>query len=330
MVLALNLSGEQNNKNLHRRRDSESERPRLHDGESSEHYEHSCGADVNPFRELETAGTCPGGPGSETQPEGDRRGSSNSRTGSCSNTRDKLKEFSSSVYDLQSTKNFQSMLNDRGLELVFVEGDGNCLFRAIADQIYGDQHMHGIVRRDCLNYMEKERDFFADFISDDFDGYVQNKRNLGVYGDHLELHALSEMYGRHIEIFTPSGEVLRLDHGDSSARGEPPLRLSYHNEDHYNSVRDLNNPSIGAGLGLPGYIPGLADKRQLQDALRDSESTLCEDTLVEHSRAESEQQYIDEQILNSVLQSSELECVDDVIAQEYLAECCFGDEDDSA
>lgn len=35
----------------------------------------------------------------------------------------------------------------------------------------------------------------------------------------------------------------------------PPLRLSYHYGNHYNSVRDPDNPSVGVGLGLPDFKP---------------------------------------------------------------------------
>ena len=31
--------------------------------------------------------------------------------------------------------------------------DGACLFRAVADQIYGDQEMHGVVRQLVMDYM---------------------------------------------------------------------------------------------------------------------------------------------------------------------------------
>lgn len=31
--------------------------------------------------------------------------------------------------------------------------DGACMFRAVADQVYGDQEMHGVVRQNCIDYM---------------------------------------------------------------------------------------------------------------------------------------------------------------------------------
>ena len=37
-----------------------------------------------------------------------------------------------------------------------------------------------------------------------------------------------------------------------------PIRLSYHGNVHYNSVIDPYNPTVGVGLGLAGYKPGVS------------------------------------------------------------------------
>jgi OTU domain-containing protein 5 len=34
-----------------------------------------------------------------------------------------------------------------------MEQDGACLFRAVADQVYGDQEMHAVVRSHCMDYI---------------------------------------------------------------------------------------------------------------------------------------------------------------------------------
>jgi hypothetical protein len=48
---------------------------------------------------------------------------------------------------------FLVALKKRGLELREQEGDGNCLFRAVSLQVYGDPSMHGDVRKQCLDFM---------------------------------------------------------------------------------------------------------------------------------------------------------------------------------
>ena len=34
-----------------------------------------------------------------------------------------------------------------------MQEDGSCLFRAVADQIYGDEEMHSSVRGHCMDYI---------------------------------------------------------------------------------------------------------------------------------------------------------------------------------
>ncbi|KAF0746318.1 hypothetical protein AaE_008171, partial [Aphanomyces astaci] len=81
-------------------------------------------------------------------------------------------------------------LHRMNLRLHAVEGDGNCLFRAVSHQLYGDDQHHGIVRRFCMDYMELQRHFFEPFIVGDasaFDRYVRHKRLDAVWGDDPEL-----------------------------------------------------------------------------------------------------------------------------------------------
>lgn len=92
--------------------------------------------------------------------------------------------------------------------------DGNCLFRAMADQIFGDQDMHDQIRERCMNYMQagsyskcilftsKERDHYSQFVTEDFDSYIARKRQDKEYGNNLEIQAIGELYNRPIEIYT--------------------------------------------------------------------------------------------------------------------------------
>lgn len=40
-----------------------------------------------------------------------------------------------------------------GLEVKRMLEDGNCLFRAVADQVYGDSELYDLVRQMCIDYM---------------------------------------------------------------------------------------------------------------------------------------------------------------------------------
>lgn len=41
----------------------------------------------------------------------------------------------------------------KGLEVKRMQEDGNCLFRAVADQVYGDSEAYDLTRQMCIDYM---------------------------------------------------------------------------------------------------------------------------------------------------------------------------------
>jgi hypothetical protein len=41
----------------------------------------------------------------------------------------------------------------KGLEIRKMAEDGNCLFRAVADQVYGDAEAYDMARQMCVDYM---------------------------------------------------------------------------------------------------------------------------------------------------------------------------------
>ena len=49
---------------------------------------------------------------------------------------------------------FASIINlISGYVIKKMQEDGSCLFRAVADQIYGDEEMHSCVRGHCMDYI---------------------------------------------------------------------------------------------------------------------------------------------------------------------------------
>lgn len=67
------------------------------------------------------------------------------------------------------------------MHIVEVEGDGNCLYRAVAHQFFLDESRHAEIRRRVCGHIQKHRDRFEPFIDGDFDQYyemLQTVRNL--------------------------------------------------------------------------------------------------------------------------------------------------------
>ncbi len=135
---------------------------------------------------------------------------------------------------------FEQKLVAKGLKIKVVAGDGNCLFRAISDQVYGKEEYHGMIREHCMNYISVEKEYFSQYIvggMDAFTDYVSAKRQNGEWGDDLEIEAMSEMYGRPIEIYAYDDKPMRTFHeGVFSAPGQRSIKLSYHGRSHFNSV----------------------------------------------------------------------------------------------
>ena len=54
----------------------------------------------------------------------------------------------------------------------------------------------------------KNADYFSQFVTEDFDRYINRKRSDNCYGNNLEMQAVAEMYNRVIEVYEYSvGEV---------------------------------------------------------------------------------------------------------------------------
>lgn len=149
-------------------------------------------------------------------------------------------------------------------------------------------------------YKEKEKEHFSQFVNDEpFDLYVLRKRRDGVHGNNLEIQALSELFNRPVEVFVPENGAtpINIFHTDYKTT-DVPIRLSYHDGNHYNAIVDPLCPTAGLGLGLPGLEPGLADRLQLEQA-KDESDKLHVRKMAEESYRLDLQRAIDESKLSA-------------------------------
>lgn len=205
-------------------------------------------------------------------------------------------------------RTFETQLKEkRGFIIKRMGEDGACLFRAVADQVYGDQEMHSVVRQHCVDYMAKNNDFYKQFVTEDFTMYLNRKRADNCHGNHIEMQALSELYNRPIEVYQcTSLDPINTFHSSYQTDNEP-IRLSYHRSVHYNSVVDPYKATIGVGLGLPGLQPGLADRNLVTDAVRMSEDCHIEQTMLEDKMRETDWEVTQETIEEQVARESYLQ-----------------------
>ena len=201
---------------------------------------------------------------------------------------------------------FVQALKKKGLEIVEQAGDGNCLFRAVSLQVYGDASMHAEVRTRCMDFMAVNEEHFGEFVTGEtYTEYIARKRLDGVHGNNPEIQAISELYNRPVEVYTPDrgAAPLNIFHKEYST-ADIPIRLAYHDGNHYNAVIDPIRPTAGLGLGLPGLQPGLADKQQMQTAVLESDQQMDLEKAIKESEQELTHAY-DDELQRALKESSE-------------------------
>lgn len=179
----------------------------------------------------------------------------------------------------EKERSFERVMRKKGFVIKKMSEDGACLFRAVADQVYGDQEMHSAVRKLCMDYMEKNGDYFSHYVTENFQDYIQRKRDDHIHGNHIEIQALSEIYNRPIQVYHYTAEPINVENCQKT--DNEPIRLSYHRNSHYNSIVNPFKATIGVGLGLPAFKPGLAEKSLMEKALRISEQHELEQAMLE-------------------------------------------------
>ncbi|KAF7848707.1 hypothetical protein BT93_L1716 [Corymbia citriodora subsp. variegata] len=132
---------------------------------------------------------------------------------------------------------FRAQLDALGLKIVQVTADGNCFFRALADQLEGNEDEHGKYRSMVVQYILKNHEMFEPFIEDDvpFEEYCKTMDNDGTWAGHMELQAASLLTRSNICVhrnMSPRWYICNFDQP-----GACMIHLSYHDEEHYNSVR---------------------------------------------------------------------------------------------
>ncbi len=152
-----------------------------------------------------------------------------------------------------------SLLPD-GSHINSMDPDGNCLFRSLSDQLNHDNgQAHDFTRHQITNHIWRHSDKFKDFLLlqdnhediSDLDSYIQKIVQNGEWGGNPELYAAAWLYGVNITIYsqeyTNTNEMLVINadgHQGVLDTGHAMWTISYHGNNHYNSIRLPGNPSI--------------------------------------------------------------------------------------
>ena len=79
---------------------------------------------------------------------------------------------------------FKISITKKGLKIEEVSGDGNCLFRAVGDQIFGEESKHEFLRDQVCDHLEFNKEEYKWFIEEDknIDDYISTMRAAGEWG----------------------------------------------------------------------------------------------------------------------------------------------------
>ncbi|NWI80159.1 OTUD3 protein, partial [Dryoscopus gambensis] len=132
-----------------------------------------------------------------------------------------------------------------GLKLREVPGDGNCLFRALGDQLEGHSRNHLRHRQETVEYMVRQRGDFEPFVEDDvpFDKHVANLAKPGTFAGNDAIVAFARNNQMNVVIHQPNAPLWQIRGTDRSDARE--LHIAYRHGEHYDSVRSLSDDSEG-------------------------------------------------------------------------------------
>ncbi|CAA7264042.1 unnamed protein product [Cyclocybe aegerita] len=104
-----------------------------------------------------------------------------------------------------STIQLNDQLSMLGLYAVNTLGDGNCLFRALSDQLHGSDSLHATLRREICNWIEEHKARYEPFVEDErgIDAHIRCMRANATFGGHMELSAFAHMTRRNVKVIQP-------------------------------------------------------------------------------------------------------------------------------
>ncbi|KAK3583745.1 hypothetical protein CHS0354_022777 [Potamilus streckersoni] len=151
------------------------------------------------------------------------------------------KRINSYLSEDENCPQFSLQLKKMGLELRDIPGDGNCLFRALGDQMDGHVRDHYKHRQDVVRYMMEHRSDFEPFLDESvtFERHIGHIRQIGTYVGNDAIVAFARLHQVSIVIHQLSAPFLLIQ-GCQNPKAKQ-LHIAYHNGDHYSSVRRVND-----------------------------------------------------------------------------------------
>ena len=121
--------------------------------------------------------------------------------------------------------------------------DGNCQFRALSWQLYGNQNQHGRVREEVVKWIQEHAANFKFFFENEreFENYLFQMRLNRTWGDELTVRAACDRYRKRIHIITTEKQNWYLQYLPEGIDGKPEghVFLTYISPIHYNTIQEV-------------------------------------------------------------------------------------------
>ncbi|CAH8385638.1 unnamed protein product [Eruca vesicaria subsp. sativa] len=127
---------------------------------------------------------------------------------------------------------------------VKVPGDGNCQFRALADQLYKTADRHKHVRRQIVKQLKSSPASYEGYVPMEFSEYLKKMSRSGEWGDHVTLQAAADAYRMKIVVLTSFKNTCYIEILPTSDEPRGVIFLSFWAEVHYNSIYLKGDTSV--------------------------------------------------------------------------------------
>ncbi|WOL09860.1 OTU domain-containing protein [Canna indica] len=117
-----------------------------------------------------------------------------------------------------------------------VQGDGNCQFGALSDQLYRTSQHHKFVRQQVVDQLKSHPEIYEGYVPMSYDEYLRKMSKSGEWGDHVTLQAAADSYGVKIFILTSFKDTCYIEILPSVQKSTRVICLSFWAEVHYNSI----------------------------------------------------------------------------------------------
>ena len=138
----------------------------------------------------------------------------------------------------------ESRLEQLGLRPLDVGGEGDCFFRAISHQLYGDCYHHLDVRTAGVRYMrENPERFIESNLESSWNEYLANMSLVGTWCDHLVIQAVADILNLRIHIVKSDENFASFNTVEAVGLAHQPtvVHIGHLGEYHYVSTSQFNS-----------------------------------------------------------------------------------------